>query len=144
MDLRSGLIALALFLGLSVDVLSMRQLHKNIYTRPILLAGASSAGRTYYWGSHQIGESVLALDQDTFHPEVPNIAEKQIFYPKAGFGGRITYIECYINNEPATEEVYIMEGGVGSLFVKLFIGTSAPTTFLEYKVTVYGFDHAFS
>lgn len=100
--------------------------------------GNSTAGVTYYWGSHQVGESVLAFGKDLFTSAQPRNAFRTISYQNNN-QCRISYLEVFVRNS-GVDQVYLTHGGIGASFVGVFIGSQSPTTYFEYKATLYGFE----
>lgn len=99
---------------------------------------SSSAGATYYWGSHQVGESVLAFSKDRFTSPHPVNVHRTITYQNQQ--SRITYLEVFVRNAVSPDQVYVSSGGIGANFIAVYVGTQRPTTYFEYKATLYGFE----
>lgn len=97
-----------------------------------------SAGVTYYWGSHQVGESVLAFDKDKFESPLPQNVHRTITYQNSD--SRISYLEVFVRNAVASDQVYVSSGGIGTNSIAVSIGTQTPTTYFEYKAILYGFE----
>lgn len=96
------------------------------------------SGVTYYWGSHQVGESVLAFSKDRFVSTQPGNAFRTISYQNGQC--RISYLEVFVRNAVAGDQVYVSHGGIGASLIGVFIGSQSPTTYFEYKATLYGFE----
>ena len=100
--------------------------------------GTGDAGVTYYWGSHQVGESVLAFSRDRFTSPHPVNAYRTLSYQQPE--SRISYLEVFVKNAAPADQVYVSQGGIGTSFISVFIGSQSPTTCFEYKATLYGFE----
>lgn len=96
-----------------------------------------TAGVTYYWGGHQVGESVLAFSKDRFSSPAPVNAYRTISYQNSQ--SRISYLEVFVRNA-AADQVYVSHGGIGTSFIGVYVGSQSPTTYFEYKATLYGFE----
>lgn len=94
-------------------------------------------GTWYWYGSHQVGESVLAFSKDRFTPPNPIHGYRTITYQNHQF--RITYVKVFVRNAAGQDQVYLTTSGIGEHFVKVYVGTQIPTTSFEYEATVYGF-----
>lgn len=102
---------------------------------------SSPSGVTFYWGNHQVGETVLAFSKDVFSTQTPQVVSRKLNYPAQGSnGGQITYLEVFVRNGASENQVYVYEGGIGAYFIGVHIGSKVPTTFFEYKATLYGFE----
>lgn len=101
------------------------------------LARNSTAGVTYFWGIHQVGESVLAFGKDQFTAQQPRNVFRTISYQNSQ--SRISYLEVFVRNAEV-DQVYLSHGGIGTSFVGVYIGSKTPTTYFEYKATLYGFE----
>lgn len=97
----------------------------------------STAGVTYFWGIHQVGESVLAFGKDQFTAQQPRNVFRTISYQNSQC--RISYLEVFVRNAEV-DQVYLSHGGIGTSFIGVYIGSKTPTTHFEYKATLYGFE----
>lgn len=95
-------------------------------------------GVTYYWGSHQVGESVLAFSKDRFTAQMPVSVYRTINYQNAQ--SRISYLEVYVKNAATPDQVFVSSGGIGSTSISVYIGSQNPTTYFEFKATLFGFE----
>lgn len=105
---------------------------------PAVKNGSTGSGVTYYWGSHQVGESVLAFSKDRLSSPSPVNAYRTVSYQNGQ--SRISYLEVFVRNAAGLDQVYVSHGGIGASFIGVFVGSQTPTTFFEYKAILYGFE----
>lgn len=105
---------------------------------PTVKNGSTGTGATYYWGSHQVGESVLAFGKDRISSPTPINAYRTVSYQNGQ--SRISYLEVFVRNAAALDNVYVSYGGIGAHFIGVYVGSQTPTTFFEFKAILYGFE----